>query len=438
LYLTGGDAGDKAYRWHYISSPISSLPVSTFAPTYTYNVVGWYDSRVSTTLAQGWVAYDGYIYSTGSMGGPTFSSFTPGIGYDYYDSVDDEYTFSGQFNTSSLNMSLSYAVADALHGFNLIGNPYPCGLNWDVITSNPSYPANTSKWITYTKDNTQYTYNNGVGVPEGTDGHIPPMQGVFIRTFSSGNSLPILLSAREHNSTSRYKGLESEIPLIRLKINENNISDETVVRFDENAKPGIDYDFDAIKMFVSSSSTQIYSKDSEINYIINGLPFPNTIVEIPIVVNFLTTGNHTILTTQLQGLDYYDVTLTDKITGFVSNLKTNPELIFSSSAGTISDRFVLKVTNVLTGIENPIISKNIFNIYHGFGILNIQTLSDEWDGQGGAVKIYDLTGKIVSETRNLEFWKNSLIQIQAPYSKGLYVVEIKLGMKRYVGKVIIK
>jgi len=42
-----------------------------------------------------------------------------------------KYTLTGQIKTSDVPVSLSYAVADALHGFNLLGNPFSSGLNWE-------------------------------------------------------------------------------------------------------------------------------------------------------------------------------------------------------------------------------------------------------------------------------------------------------------------
>lgn len=443
LYLTGGNPGApdyKLHKWHYISTPVDEIVVADIFEPATLHVVGWYDNRVSGTLATGWVAYDGYIYSTGGMGGPTFSTLTPGKGYDYYDSQDNKFTFNGQLNTAEVQMALDFTTppgSATLNGFNLLGNPFSCGLNWDIISNSLSYPANTSKAVFFTKDNVQYTYSNGVGVPSGATADIPPMQGFFIKTYSTANTLTIPLSAREHNSSTRYKG-SSIVPLVRLSITENGVSDETVVRFDELAKYGPDYDFDAVKMFTSTTNTQIYSALGGTNYTINGLPFPETLIEIPIVVNLLTTGNHSISTTQLQGLDNYTVTLTDNTTGFIANLKTIPDLSFSASAGTITDRFVLKVSNVITGTEDPVASKNVFTIYPANNAINIQTIADEWEGKTGSVTVLDLAGKTVSINQNAEFWKNSLIKVPGPGAKGIYIVEIKSGLLRYVGKVVVR
>jgi hypothetical protein len=443
LFLTGGNPGAptlKLNKWHFISTPVSSLAVSTFAPTFTKNVVGWYDNQVSGTLATGWIAYNGFRYSTGVIDGPTFSNLTPGNGYDFYAATDLKYTFSGQLNTSNVPMSLSFSVNDALHGFNLLGNPFSSGLNWDDIIANVyfPFPATTSKSLYFTRDNSQCSYISGVGIPSDVTGLIPPMQGFFVKTYSAGNMITIPAGARVQGAIhARYKGLEI-IPLVRLSLAENTLTDETVVRFDASAKSGLDYDFDATKMFLTSDILSIYSSSAGTNFAINGLPFPDTFVDIPIVVNLLAAGNHTITATQFQGLDNYDVTLTDNTTGFVANLKTNPVLTFSGGPGTVGDRFVLKVGTITTGVEDPVISKSTFNIYPANNMLNIQTISDDWNGKSGSVKVFDMTGKTVSELNNSEFSKNSLVQVAAPDTKGIYFVEIRSGVMRYVGKVVIR
>jgi len=374
------------------------------------------------------------------LGGPTFDFLTPGNGYDFYAATDLKYTFSGQLNTSDVVMNLSFNVDDALHGFNLLGNPFSSGLNWDDIIDNVyfPYPALTSKSLYFTRDNAQCSYVSGVGIPSDVTGIIPPMQGFFVKTYGAGNTITIPAGARVQGSIhARYKG-DIIIPLVRLSLAEGTLTDETVVRFDAAAKSGLDYDFDAPKMFLSPDLLSIYSTSAGSNLAINGLPFPDPLVEIPIVVNLTATGTHTISTTQLQGLDNYNVTLTDNTTGFIADLKATPVLTFSAAPGTIADRFILKVGTITTGVENPVVSKNTFNIYPANNMINIQTISDAWNGKSGSVKVLDLTGKTVSDLNNSEFSKSSLIQVASPGAKGIYIVEMKSGFMRYVGKVVIR
>jgi len=440
LFLTGGGSEEQEdFKWHYISSPVSSLSTDVFTGT-TPDLAQFVESRPVFSLLQGWVAYDGYVYSTGQMNGPTFNTLTPGKGYNYFDYNDNTFTFSGLLNTANVVMNLGYSGTPSMHGFNLLGNPFSSGLNWDDIANSVyfTYPASTSRGVYFTRNNLQCTYINGVGTPGDVTGIIPPMQGFFTKTYATGNSITIPAAARTHdNIHARYKG-KSLIPLVRLSVTESVIpNDETVVRFDEEAKSYFDYDFDAVKMFPSSKTT-IYTSLDGTNYAINGLPFPETVVEIPVVVNMTTAGTHKISAIQLQGLDNYNVTLTDNSTGFIADLKTTPVLTFSSTAGSIEDRFILKVSNVATSVETPSSAPTNFMIYHSFNVINIQTISDDWDGKPGSVKVFDMIGKTVADTRNAEFRKNSLTRIAAPSAKGLYMVEIESGVMRYVGKVIVK
>ena len=77
-----------------------------------------------------------------------------------------------------------------------------------------------------------------------------------------------------------------------------------------------------------------------------------------------------------------------------------------------------------TGFEDPVASENSFNIYITYGQINIQTLSDDWNGRTGSVNIIDISGKPVRMMENVQFSKNSPVQVQSRFSNGLYVVEI--------------
>ena len=167
LFLTGGGSELlEDYKWHYISSPVSSLSTDLFS-NLTLDLAQFVESRPSVSLLQGWVGYDGYVYSTRSLGGPTFSSLLPGVGYNFWDDVNNTITFGGLFNTSNAVMSLGFSGLPTMHGFNLLGNPFSSGLNWDDIISGTyfPYPANTSKGLYFTRNNEQCSYIAGVGIP---------------------------------------------------------------------------------------------------------------------------------------------------------------------------------------------------------------------------------------------------------------------------------
>lgn len=451
LFITGGDAGTDEWRWHYISIPVSSISTDIFSGT-TDNLLEYRESLVDDDgpIEDGWNWFDEW------EGDPGFSDLTLGNGYNFYHSSDHTFTFSGSINTTNKNISLDYASGAStpdpdIHGFNLLGNPFSSGLDWDVIIDDVSYPANTSKGLYFTSDNAQCTYINDVGVPSHVTGIIPPMQGFFTKTYSTGNTINLLASARTHNSIhARYKG-KSTIPLVRLSIlqivsstsmftpftTKDSLSDETVVRFAEQAKPELDNDFDAVKMFLSDDKLSIYSYDGETKYAINGLPFPENSVDIPLVINSPQADTLKIIATQIQGLEDYDLILKDMEQDFnINELKYN-EYIFFADSGTVTDRFVLTITKQTTGLPDIFDPEpeKAFNIYSSHGILYINPAKNEWNGRRTNLRIFDITGKLMKHQQNIEWQKDVTKEIPLSVAQGIYLVEICSATERFVGRV---
>ena len=49
-----------------------------------------------------------------------------------------------------------------------------------------------------------------------------------------------------------------------------------------------------------------------------------------------------------------------------------------------------------------------------------------------------MTGRVFSTEDNVEFSKDNLLQIPVRATTGIYMVELRSGMLRYVGKVVIR
>jgi autotransporter-associated beta strand protein len=453
LYLSGGGS-IGTYPWHYISSPVSGIDEYDFFDendedwdlahfVENINPSAFGSSPVPPySLQMSWVGYDGWsYYDLTTTGLPSFSSMEIGKGYLFWDEESKSYTLSGTINTNRTTQAITSTNRGdiLLQGYNLLGNPFTCGLSIEYLFDN-EWPGDTYETVWFTKNSQPYVYSNGVMTPDdGNTGFIPPMQGFFVKTDAAG-TFTFPLGARAHTSVINYKkgGDETSISLIRLSISENGKSDETVIRFDKSATSGADYNFDAPRFMAPEDNPGIYTTINGQDFTINGLPFPESSVEIPLVVNLLKSGIHTINTLEIEKLDDYRVILKDKAANSTVDLRSVKEYSFNSTAGLIKDRFTLTVTNMTTGIEDPVKPADAFNIYSGFDLINIQPLSDEWDGKTGMVKVLDFSGRPVRYQNNTEFNKNSLLQIPAPEKGGLYFVEIRSGLMKFVGKVVVK
>lgn len=454
LYLTGDDSGTG---WHYISSPVASVAPALFTAKSSTAVAEYQENLISTDMDNGWVTSLGYHYNSGAIppwqsGSPTWLNLVAGRGYYYYSATATSTPFNiqGTINTGNITKTLDFNSGGftpnaSQQGFNLVGNPFTCGIDWDLVVSDGSNSgiwSNVESAIYFRRNGVIYTYNGNTTVPAdfGNGDEIPPMQGFFIKANSSGNTLTIPAAAKIHTSHGRYKGSEgsSSVPLIRLQLENSGKTDETVIGFNDKATLSFDNLFDARKLFPPADAPCIYSSFEGTKYTINTIPFPESSVSIPLVINASSEGSYTVKATQIEGLENYKTYLLDKKQGFTADLSANKSYSFTSSAEMLSDRFVLTITNIMTGIPENNITDKPFHIYASENIINIQTLSDDWNGRKGNIKVLDLTGRLISLWENIEFSKDEIRQFNAKGTRGIYLVEIKSRKMKHVGRVMIK
>jgi hypothetical protein len=448
MYLTGG-GNESNYPYHYISSPVQSLSADVFVSgtERSWDLMAYYEDLAGVSQHEGWVAWDGYDYSLGDYPeNPgdyrTFNTLVPGKGYNvYFYEPSVVKTFGGDLNISDETEQLSYTGVEdnsEVKGWNLLGNPFSSSLDWDAIAESLPEGGLIENAIYFTRNNTWVSYVGGVGTPGDVTGNIPPMQGFFVKTNTSGQSITMPLAARVHSTQNRYKGEGKTVPLIRLRIENNKYSDETVIRFDDKAKNTFDVNLDARKFDKSGFRAGLWTMNGPVSYSINSIPFPETETQIRAGINISESGSYRITASQLHEIGDYNIYLIDKLAGTTINLRNTPSLSFTASRGLIEDRFVIKITSMLAGPENSNVPESNFNIYTTREFINIQTLSDEWDGKSGSVEVSDLFGRTISRINNTEFWKNSLIQLPSTGPQGVYFVIMKSGVMRHVGRVVVK
>jgi len=128
--------------------------------------------------------------------------------------------------------------------------------------------------------------------------------------------------------------------------------------------------------------------------------------------------------------------------GMIHIVDVGCSVITASQAGDANYNAAIDVpqtltVDVATGMENPT-AQNMINIYSSDNQINIRIFADEWDGKTGSVRVVGMTGLTVKYLQPIEFRKNSIIEVGAPRSKGIYFVELKAGVLHWVGKVAVK
>lgn len=405
--------------WHYTSIPVSNAMSNVFLdiflrtfdePTYTWNP---------------WIV-------------PTNIPLEVMLGYAAWVSGTTPVTvnYSGLLNTGSQSISVTRNNSLDNPGWNLVGNPYPSALDWDAVSGwDKSSVDNTIYFYRGNSGQSNYKYYIGagggtpsVGVNEGTN-EIPAMQGFFVQASGDG-TLSVNNYARIHSSQEFWKKTENnDIPLIRLKAELNDLTDETVVRFFSGASLNFDNDKDAYKLF-GNGHPEIFSiTPDQTELAVNTLPDYNDETTIPVGFIAASEGLHTISLTEF--IEFESNTalyLQDIKTGIVWKLSEEPVYSFFSSPDDEYNRFMLHFSNPLGTDEMSASSIAVYS--HGKTVyLHMSEKSD------ADIMIHDLVGREILR-KNLS--GQEMAKIELSVETGYYLVNMRAGNQVITQKVLIR
>lgn len=415
-----------ADKWHLISSALNNATVTTFNNMWVRpyientNVWGSYITNGSSILSPG-KGYSLYTFSTG----------TPSTG-----SIAVSYSSSNTtaLNNGSISPAITYSGTGK--GFNLIGNPYPCAIDWNIDNGQGWTRTNMANSIyIWNQTAEQYgTYTKGeVSGTHDVTNIINMGQGFFIEANANSPIISMDNRVRLHNTGN--KAIFKSLPIyLKLKIEELSQSkvDELLVSFRTEGNNTTLTDFDATKMFSSLPEVpSIYTVKEGKMLTLNAMKTYADDLIIP--VGFIP-GN--------AGMAYKAYIPSNNISGlgdvYIKDLKTNDifkisdgsAYYFTSSANDINDRFQLlfKLTNNINENENPIINmyafeKNLIIHNHSDNIIN------------GSFSLYNVMGQSLL-LKNVDL-QSKITTISLQIAKGVYIAEFVVLNKKYIKKIVI-
>lgn len=419
-------------QWHMMGSPIATAPVSVFPTTsnlYSYNesVDDYWTGTNYDSPVNGWTAFN-----SGNM------TVNAGYLYNYYQTT---LTYTGQLNDNTTTNAINMVYTDngvtapnttdynAFDGWNYLSNPYTAAIYWDEATINHAAANLDDAVYYYDGANEQYAgWASGVGV-NGGSAYIPAGQAFFVKANTGGGVLDIPSAAIVHNAQSFWKNTPENV--IKLQIEGNGTTDETVVRFANDATENHDQNYDAYKLFSHGENIfQIYTKDQEnIEYSINAQPsewtenlaIPVALVNIP--ENFTVRINEF----TLQGIDAF---LKDNFKNEIFPLEMGAEFRFENTAMLDNNRFELIFAKSATNVENIYNKVDIYpNPNNGSFIVAVPNSEVV-----KTIKVVNAIGQIVYETNEIS--SNTNVQLQNS-SAGVYFVKIEYNNNTTVNKKVV-
>lgn len=356
-----------------------------------------------------------------------------GEGYSVYYAGEANHCieFSGTPNTGDQIISITasnYSGTSSNDNWNLIGNPFPSPIDWDEVTKNN---IESAIYIWNAETCTYASYVNGVGTNFNNDGIIPAMQGFFVHATATGN-LTIPQTARVHNQTQDYlmKNDESDSQL-KIRIKNDNYSDECVIRFKNEATDLWDDTYDALKFLSGKEEVpQIFTLiNQEIQASINTLPEQMDQYEIPLVCRVEVGGTYEICVSEVSTLiKEYDIVLADKMSGEHHEIVKDSCYQLTLIAGEV-EHFTLFMNRKKTNIQEKQ-NKNIgFNICSD-GKIEIDNISTRF--MGGEIRLISLDGKTVFskliDNPHMEFYTDQ---------HGIFILQFRSKQNILTKKIII-
>lgn len=204
---------------------------------------------------------------------------------------------------------------------------------------------------------------------------LKPFEGFFIQKPDDLSQLAFIKEGRQLTSTLSATGPArvrntgtSDRSVINLYLSNGAVADKTRVVLNPQAQLQYEIECDASKFFSDDPSVpQLYSFDNYGNtYAINERPVAEG--SIPIGIFIGTSGTYT-LRTEKDAVGYLsNLILEDKLVNNFTDLLVE-DYTFSSEAGTTTDRFILRINNILTSTANE---PTAFSISGGKGKITIR------------------------------------------------------------------
>ncbi len=241
-------------------------------------------------------------------------------------------------------------------GYNLVGNPYACSIDWNTFSAtSPTagiYGPNVSGTIYIYNETTKVygTYNNsnGIGLNGGTH-VIPSGQGFFVQASATGASLTFNESAK---TTAQFAGptqptgntllLNAMQPgktgpqYIRLEMSTDSLNkEETVINFDKSAESKYVIDEDSQFLHGGGQVSLSSMSSDSVMLAINTIPYPKSKNKtVRLNINAPASGAFKMRVSEIRNVpDVYDFWLIDAFTGDTVNLKQNPLYAFNINKG---------------------------------------------------------------------------------------------------------
>lgn len=381
-------------------------------------------------------------------------------------------TYKGLLNQGNLTVTAPYGAATGFlsynnktetnDGFNLVGNPYPSAIDWELSGGNGSAITltniNSTIYILNPVTKNYGTYTKGGATTGAATQYIASGQGFFVKA-NAANPTITFTEAAKASDTSNPSVLGGKIPLaldfLRISLQKDTLDqDDILLTFKEGQSENYvqDEDVEDLTGQNAAASLSSFSTKEKKQLAVNALPAVKNVTTIPLFVDAAADGNYRLkLSDWSANFKSDSVFLKDNFTGDSVNLSKQPVYAFfihknmATTSG--ADRFVLyfkqqQIITATTG-NNVVASVNpqktntdsvSVTLYPNPASAEINFLVDKNSIRNIKLNIYNNSGvKVFSSVyQNQHAFKQNISKIPA----GVYIAElVNLDSGNFIRKI---
>ncbi|MEJ7647384.1 MAG: T9SS type A sorting domain-containing protein [Chryseolinea sp.] len=322
------------------SNPSSGVYNGTQLVSTSPSLFYYDETKVSGTSAQT-AGYVDYPSSGNSASAPLIN----GKGYAAFfrtTSTPSTYDTRGILGQGSVPVAVTRG--NGLNsGWNLVGNPYPAPVDWDLVIGSSTGIGNAI----YFTDNTQnsgaanVSYVGGVATPGTYNGQIAQGQAFWVRvtTPNSTGSVNFEENDKVSGQTQFYR--QGEISdLLRITMKKGLVQDEIAIRLHDDGTSDFDSKLDAFKFGASGLNISSLSRNND-RLSINSIGRGECDNTVPLFIEGGTNGTFSLNFTGLGSFAAdVEIFLNDRVENKQINISSTPAYTFAvSDVGALTDRF---------------------------------------------------------------------------------------------------
>lgn len=409
-------------RWFYVGTPVKNqtlgdiLAATNFAPSYTYSPItavdkGWVAANAATPLQPG----KGLIGFT--SGDKTFSNTgLPIIG----DGLDATHNSGEAFDFSIVFSEDGWINEAGFKGWNLLANPYPSAIDW---TSSAWTKTNVQD-VYWMWDGTGYKFyqSDVIRTDASITKNIPIGQGFFVRATTASPFLSVTEAAKSDETPSFFSQSVANLLRVRIKNNDNDLSDAAFIRFNENSTSSFDNHYDIPKLAGSVLNIAALQENG-VELSLHTLPQNTATTIVPLHINSTQNGSYTF---HLSGLSSFPAGtmcfLVDKYLNTITDVTLQEFYTFditNDAASQGKNRFeIVFGPMAVTSLDNTQKNNLQLNIYPNptRELIWVSTNNNQIIEQ---LQLIDLTGKLMIEQRHVA--RNTALNVEN-LPAGVYIL----------------